>query len=224
MRWAACICLHPIVCAWCACRRIHIQPAINVCQLTCYGTGIRYSFSCALLPGASQACWHAQDTRHPAHNPHLCQRQGCALDRFKSQHVCHTASAAATPIPQNAHLHCLPTHFPSRRLCSATWRASSSCTPPTPKTSTGCWYRFDMVNRYKRQLGGYEARYGAGCVRMAVFVLLPLCFGPSFCWSRDALVPNQSAAWWCFGLATVTAFTTAQRLKISLYASSRAAI
>ena len=119
MRLAVYICLHPITHAP-ACRRTHTRPAVNVSAT---------SLTCAPLSGASQTRGHAQDARHPAHNPHLCQRQGCALDRFKSQPASHTASAAATPIPQNAHLPCLPTHFLSRRLCSATWRASSSCTP-----------------------------------------------------------------------------------------------
>ena len=33
--------------------------------------------------------------------------------------------------------------------------ATLQCTP-TPKISTGCWYRFDMVNRYGRDVLGMK--------------------------------------------------------------------
>jgi hypothetical protein len=34
-----------------------------------------------------------------------------------------------------------------------------ACTPPTPTISTGCWYRFDMVDRYADEAEAHKTTF-----------------------------------------------------------------
>ena len=101
-------------------------------MLSCSALRLMFSHS-----GASQACRHAQDARHSADHPHLRQRQSRALDRLKSL-LLFCGLLALT----------LPLQFIAAYVLTASQAMFCDVT------------RFELM--YKRQLGGYEARYGAG--------------------------------------------------------------
>jgi hypothetical protein len=74
--------------------------------------------------GPSQARWHAQDAGYSAHHTHLCQGQGCSLDRLESARhfFFHPKRSFCPNVPS------LREPTPPTRLYSATLLALNSCT------------------------------------------------------------------------------------------------